>query len=172
MKYTKEQLEEACKQAKSYRNVMSQLGLKEAGGNYATIKQKIVKYQIDISHFTGKGWNKNLVFKPNPPIPTSELLINNSNYQSHKLRKRLLKENYFEYKCYNCNLTEWMNQPITLELEHIDGNHTNNQIENLTLLCPNCHSLTPSWRKCKSSLGSALTSASSVKCSPNLIESQ
>ena len=55
MKYTKEQLKEACKQAKSYRNVMSQLGLKEAGGNYATIKKKIVEFQIDISHFTGKG---------------------------------------------------------------------------------------------------------------------
>jgi Zn finger protein HypA/HybF involved in hydrogenase expression len=172
MKYTKEQFKEACKQAKSYRNVMSQLGLKEAGGNYATIKKKIVEFQIDISHFTGKGWNKDLNFKPNPPLPISQILVSNSNYQSHKLRKRLLKEGYFEYKCYSCNMIEWVNQPITLELEHIDGNHTNNQIENLTLLCPNCHALTSTWRGRKLKLGSALTSALSVKCSPNLIESQ
>lgn len=150
MKYTKEQLEDACKKAKSYRNVMVQLGLKEAGGNYTTIKKKISEFQIDITHFTGKGWNKGLAFKPNPSIPTTQLLVSNSNYQSHKLRKRLLRENYFEHKCYSCNLTEWMNYPITLELEHIDGDHTNNQIENLTLLCPNCHSLTPTWRRCKS----------------------
>lgn len=172
MKYTKEQLEIACKQAKSYRNVMSQLGLKEAGGNYATIKKKIFEFQIDVSHFTGKGWNKDLTFKPKPPLPTSQILVSNSNYQSHKLRKRLLKEKYFEHKCYNCNLTEWMNQPIALELEHIDGNHTNNQIENLTLLCPNCHALTPTWRRRKLKIGSALPSALSVKISPNLTESQ
>lgn len=172
MKYNLEQLKNACKQANSYRNVMFQLGIKEAGGNYATIKKKIIEFQIDISHFTGKGWNKNLKFKPKISKPTSELLIFNSNYQSHKLRKRLLKEKYFEYKCYNCNLTEWMGQPITLELEHIDGNHTNNQIENLTMLCPNCHALTSTWRGRKLKLGSALSSALPVKISPNLIESQ
>ena len=154
MKYTKEQLETACIQSLSYSNVMKILGLKESGGNYATIKKKIIEFQIDISHFTGRGWNKNLKFNPNPPIPTIDLLVSNSNYQSHKLRKRLLKEGYFEHKCYSCNLTEWLNQPIVLELEHIDGVHTNNQIENLTLLCPNCHSLTPTWRgrKIKSKL--------------------
>lgn len=55
MKYTKEQLENACKQAKSYRNVMFQLGLKGTGGNYRTIKKKIIEFQIDVSHFIGKG---------------------------------------------------------------------------------------------------------------------
>jgi hypothetical protein len=151
---------------------MSKLGIIEAGGNYATIKRKIKESEIDISHFTGKGWNKGLGFKPNPAKPLSDLLKPNSHYQSHKLRKRLLKAGYFERKCYSCNLTTWLGQPIVLELEHIDGDHTNNQLSNLTLLCPNCHSITPSWRKRKSNLGSALPSASSVKVSPNLTESQ
>lgn len=105
-------------------------------------------------------------------MPISQILVPNSNYQSYKLKRRLLREKYFEHKCYNCNLTEWMNQPITLELEHIDGNHTNNQIENLTLLCPNCHALTPTWRGRKLKLGSALSSALPVKLSPNLTKSQ
>lgn len=172
MKYTKEQLENACLKAKSYRTVLNQLGLKEAGGNYATIKKKIEEFQIDISHFTGRGWNAGLKFKPNPAIPLCDILISDSNYQSSKLRKRLLKEGYFDHKCYNCNLTEWMGSPITLELEHIDGNHSNNSIDNLTLLCPNCHALTPTWRGRKLKLGSALSSALPVKSLPNLTESQ
>lgn len=150
MKYTKEQLENACKTSKSYRRVLFLLGLKEAGGNYTTLKQNIIKNNIDVSHFTGKGWNKELKFIPNPKTPITDLLVKNSTYQSNKLRKRLLNENYFDYKCYNCNLSEWMGVPIKLELEHIDGDHHNNLIENLTLLCPNCHSLTSSWRKRKS----------------------
>lgn len=172
MKYTPEQLKDACKKANSYRNVLSQLGLKEAGGNYKTIKNKIKEFNIDVSHFTGKGWNKGLKYNPNPAIPIKELLVKNSKYQSHKLRKRVLKDGYFESKCYNCNLTEWLNQPITLELEHIDGDNTNNEITNLTLLCPNCHSQTSTWRGRKLKLGSALSSALPVKSLPNLIESQ
>lgn len=152
MRYTKEQLQEACKESTSFRKVMIMLNIIPAGGNYSTIKHKVKEYGIDTSHFLGKGWNRGLLFKPNPPALTKDLLVSDSKYQSSKLRKRLLKESYFEHKCYSCKLTEWMGFPIKLELEHIDGNHSNNQIENLTLLCPNCHSLTPTWRKCKSSL--------------------
>ena len=172
MKYTIQQLQDACKTSYSYRNVMKQLGIKEAGGNYKTIKNKIKANNIDITHFTGRGWNKELKFKPTKPKQLSEILIANSNYQSHRLRLRLIKENYFEHKCYNCNLTQWCDQPIPLELEHIDGDHSNNQIENLTLLCPNCHALTSTWRGRKLKLGSALSSALPVKSSPNLTKSQ
>jgi hypothetical protein len=171
-KYTLQQLEDACKKSTSLRRVISLLGLIEAGGNYSTVKRKIKESNIDISHFTGKGWNIGLNYKPNPPKPLCDILVPNSNYQSHKLRKRLLKEGYFERKCHCCQLTHWLGHPIALELEHIDGDHTNNQISNLTLLCPNCHATTPSWRKRKSNLGSVLPSASSVKVSPNLTESQ
>lgn len=66
----------------------------------------------------------------------------------------LIKEN--GHKCECCGLSEWMNKPITLELEHSDGNKRNNTRENLKLLCPNCHSQTPTWRRKKSSLKSPL----------------
>lgn len=50
------------------------------------------------------------------------------------------------YECEICNLQDWLSQPITLEVDHIDGNNTNNNLGNLRLLCPNCHSQTDTWR--------------------------
>jgi 5-methylcytosine-specific restriction endonuclease McrA len=51
-----------------------------------------------------------------------------------------------QYKCNSCGLDKWMESMITLELEHKDGNNKNNERDNLELLCPNCHSLTHTWR--------------------------
>jgi len=63
--------------------------------------------------------------------------------------KKLIKDELFELqegKCNNCKLSHWLNVLITFELDHIDGNNRNNKIENVRLLCPNCHSLTDNWR--------------------------
>lgn len=59
--------------------------------------------------------------------------------------KRLLIESQ-GYKCDECSISEWHSKPITLELEHIDGNNRNNSLDNLRLLCPNCHSQTSTFR--------------------------
>lgn len=59
-------------------------------------------------------------------------------------RKRVLWEQ--DYKCNRCGLDEWLGEKILLEFEHKDGNNKNNSRENLEFLCPNCHSLTPTWR--------------------------
>ncbi len=67
-------------------------------------------------------------------------------YQSHKLKLRLLRENVKLSQCENCSLIEWLEQPIPLELHHIDGNRYNNSLSNLKLLCPNCHALTENYR--------------------------
>lgn len=50
------------------------------------------------------------------------------------------------HSCESCGLSEWLKKPITLELEHIDGDNQNNIKENLKLLCPNCHSFTETWK--------------------------
>jgi len=67
-------------------------------------------------------------------------------YQSNKLRTRLLNEGVKERKCEICNLTEWNGNPIPLEVNHIDGNRHNHILENLEILCPNCHAQTDTYR--------------------------
>lgn len=75
-----------------------------------------------------------------------DYLKNSADIQSNKVRHKLLNEGYKEYKCENCGLTEWLGEPIPLELHHKDGNHHNNTLENYMLLCPNCHAMTDSYR--------------------------
>lgn len=75
-----------------------------------------------------------------------DYLANSQDIQTNKIRLKLLREGYKEYKCEKCGLSEWLGQPIALEVHHIDGDRTNNTIENFQLLCPNCHAQTDSYR--------------------------
>jgi len=143
-KYTKEEFIESVKSSISIRQCLKKLGLAPKGGNYRTFHRYVKKLSIDISHFKGQGWNKGQNFGPKRPI--EDYLSNKFKTSSHSLRKRLVKENYFEHKCYKCNHTRWNNEPIPLELEHKDGDHSNNNLDNLTLLCPNCHAQTSTYR--------------------------
>lgn len=143
-KYTLEQLKEAVRTTTSFRQALSKLGIAECGGNYATIQKAVKLFDIDVSHYTGCGWNKGKKFPRKRKL--SAYLGNKYKITSHKLRKRLIEEGIFEHRCCHCNLTRWLDFPIPLELDHIDGNHENNALKNLRLLCPNCHSLTPTYR--------------------------
>lgn len=67
-------------------------------------------------------------------------------YQSNKLRHRLIAEGFKEHKCEKCGLTHWNNMPIPLELHHKDGNSHNHALSNLELLCLNCHAQTETFR--------------------------
>lgn len=75
-----------------------------------------------------------------------EYLKESKDIQSNKVRIRLIEEGYKEHKCECCGLSEWLGKPIPLELHHKDGDRDNDVIENYSLLCPNCHALTDSYR--------------------------
>ena len=143
-KYSVDDLKNAVKNSRSIAQVLDKLGIVPAGGNYQTVKRRIAKYSIDTSHFGGQSWNKGKITGPKKPIEF--YLTKNSIVQSFKLKKRLLSENIFQHKCCNCHATQWLKHPIPLELHHIDGDHYNNELSNLTLLCPNCHALTDNYR--------------------------
>jgi 5-methylcytosine-specific restriction endonuclease McrA len=146
-KYTKKDLENAVKKSKSIASVCRILGVRPVGGNYKTIKSKLKKWNIDYSHFTGQGWNVGLKFKPMKKRPLSEILIKNSDFTStYHLKERLFNEGIKEKRCESCDLVEWLKKPIPLELNHINGDNMDHRLENLEILCPNCHAQTPTYR--------------------------
>jgi 5-methylcytosine-specific restriction endonuclease McrA len=145
-KFTKEELIEACIKSRSKREILIRLGLKEAGGNYKQLEKYCLEYSIKIEHLVGQGWRKG---SKEPVVKQQDIykiLVKNNFYNSHRLKKRLIKENIFEHKCYRCDLKEWFEKPIPIELEHINGIKNDNRLKNLTLLCPNCHAQTDTYR--------------------------
>ncbi len=143
-KYSEEQLIEAVKSSTSLRQVLQKLGVAPYGGNYDVLRKALNYFNLNTSHFTGQAWNKGKKLPPKRDI--NQYLNNELPIQSYKLKNRLLKEEILKHKCFNCNRHTWLSCPIPLELDHINGNNKDNRLENLRLLCPNCHALTPTYR--------------------------
>lgn len=116
------------------------------GTNVRWINKKLEDINLDTSHWTKQGHLKNKTHSWNEGIPLEEILIVNSKYTStSSLKKRLLKVKLLEYKCNRCGLQEWLGEKLSLQLEHKNGINTDNRLENLCLLCPNCHSQTETF---------------------------
>lgn len=146
-KWSEKDLYNAVAKSRSIRQVLHYLHLKEAGGNYEQIKKYITQFNINTAHFLGRSWSKELKLSFKPKIPLLEILKENTHFQSYKLKKRLISVGLKHEYCELCGWAK-MSQDgrIPLELDHINGNKTDNTIENLRILCPNCHSLQPTHR--------------------------
>ncbi len=146
-KWTLDELRDAVKKSTSIRQVLSKLGLIEAGGNYDQIKKWIAEIHADTSHFVGRGWRKGKKYDYKPKVPLEEVMVLGSDYQSFKLKRRLFLGNIKEKKCEECGWAKYSKDGrLPLELDHINGNKRDNRLENLRILCPNCHSLKPTHR--------------------------
>lgn len=145
--WNKKLLQEIIQRSYSYRQVIKELGLIPAGGNYVQIKKYIQLFEINTKHFKGKAWNKGKkglgVFK----YSLDEILIKNSSYQSYKLKNRLFLSKLKKPLCEICGWAKKTKDGrLPLELDHINGINTDNRLENLRILCPNCHSLQSTHR--------------------------
>jgi len=149
-KFSDDEFKKVISESISIRQVLIKFGFAPRGGNYQTIKNRINKLNISTKHFLGMGANKGQNFGPKRPL--NDYLSNKYSITSTSLKKRLISEGLFKNECSNCKNTTWLDNSIPLEIDHIDGNHYNNNLNNLRLLCPNCHSLTPTFRRRKSSL--------------------
>lgn len=135
--FSEEEFRKIIQESQSWRQAAQKLGYSSNGGSIYTTLQKVCKERnIDTSHMLGKGYNKN-------NFDYSRFQKNNAIKPEH-MRAALI---YLKgHQCERCLNTEWQEMPIPLEIHHLDGDHCNNEIENLQLLCPNCHALTNNWR--------------------------
>jgi len=145
--WNEKQLRKAVSKARSYRQILGFLNLKEAGGNYKQIKKYIKEYNINISNLKGRGWNKGISFPFKPKVPLEKILVKNSDFQSYKLKNRLIHEGLKILHCEECGWGKKAeNGRIPLELHHLNGDSRDHRFKNLKILCPNCHSLKPNYR--------------------------
>lgn len=145
--WTDEQLIEAVKISYSIRSILLKLNLVPAGGNYTQVKNRISDLDIDTTHFKGKAWNKGLTYESKRKQDIELLLVWGSRVQSYKLKKRLFSEGLKKQVCELCGWAKLSTDGrIPLELDYINGDSQDNRLENLRILCPNCHSLQPTHR--------------------------
>jgi Zn finger protein HypA/HybF involved in hydrogenase expression len=89
---------------------------------------------------SGKVFHGLLAFNQKRKIPMDQILVVESTYARHNLKRRLLEENLMKYKCVCCdNEGEYNGKPLVLQLDHINGVNNDHRLENLRFLCPNCH---------------------------------
>ena len=144
--WTDADLERAVRESVSIAGVIRALNLKVGGSVYPMLRKRIAELGLDTGHFTGRGWSKGISVTTWPGRPLEEILVENSTYVSTStLRERLIRAGLLEPVCSVCGLTDWQGSAIVLQLDHVNGERTDNRIENLRLLCPNCHSQTATW---------------------------
>lgn len=140
--WTDEQLIEAVKNNTCMSDILRTLGFLPIGSQYRAIRGHIQRLNLDISHL--KPYKSSNVKKM-----SSEELFSSKTANNKSLKRRLIKDGLRKYECESCKINEYSfyGQAIklTLQLDHIDGDPTNNVEKNLRLLCPNCHSLTPTF---------------------------
>ena len=151
MKYTKEILAAAVRDAVSVAGVLRSLGMAESGGLHNHITKKIQEFQLDVSHFLGRRANSGKSYKGPTKLDWREHLRPREagvRQKSYILRRALL-ESGRAYQCavVGCpiNNGEWLSKPIMLQVNHLDGNWLDDRAENLEFLCPNCHSQTTNY---------------------------
>ena len=132
--------------SKTVSDVVRTLGGRPSGGMHRWATSRIRALGLDIDHFDRHAWLRtNPMGGARTRTPLAEVLVLGSRFASSDVRRRLIAAGLKEARCEGCGLDEWQGKPLPLELDHINGDHTNNRLENLRILCGNCHSQTETW---------------------------
>ena len=144
--YTKEELQEILDNSNSLTDALRKIGVK-GGSSVNTLRRIISEYDIsdECLKQNNRKMKSEVAIKSNKRTDINEYLRKGTKIASHKLKIKLIENGIKERKCEMCGTTEWFGKPIKLHLHHKDGDHLNNELENLELLCPNCHSYTDNY---------------------------
>lgn len=146
-RYTKENIEAAIKGSNSIKECLVKLGLKYThSGNYQTFHRHCAIYGIETPKFDYSSITSAAIMKNT--IPLEEILVENSTsaIKNQSLKGRLIRENLIEDVCSKCGVgNTWNGEALVLQLDHINGVNNDNRLENLRVLCPNCHSQTSTF---------------------------
>lgn len=130
----------------SLNNLCNNLGLKGVDGYYKKINKIIKENNLSTKHFgtikIGRQSRNGYT-----AMSDDEFFVSDAKRNGESIIKRLVNGGYKEYKCEGCKTTEWMGKPLRLQVHHINGDHYDNRIENIQILCPNCHSQTDTYAR-------------------------
>lgn len=137
--WTKELLEEIVLKSNSQKEILSNLGIRAAGGNFTTLRKYLKLYEISTEHFI-RNYDNMVYLNLKNKKDIEDYLVENSTCSRSNLKRRLLEEKLLHNKCSICGQDEnWKGIKISLILDHINGIHNDNRLENLRIVCPNCN---------------------------------
>jgi hypothetical protein len=149
-----ERLVELTRSSRTIAEVLAKLDMPTHGRCHREMTRRLRELAIDTSQFQGQGWSRGLTRKTHPSVdryvrkrefPDEAVFVANGPVTNGpRLLRRLLAMGW-EYRCAICGISEWCGQRLVLHVDHINGINNDNRVENLRLLCPNCHSQTPTY---------------------------
>jgi predicted nucleic acid-binding Zn ribbon protein len=140
-RFTEEQVRDAIARSESYTAALRRLGMRPAGGNHKTLRRYVEQvWRIPTDHLDPAAARlRALARHRRAPAPLAEVLVRDSTYSRGTLKQRLFEEGLKAPRCELCGQgEEWRGRRMALILDHINGVATDNRLENLRIVCPNC----------------------------------